>query len=117
MLQMLLLVSVLGQTPTSDKIAHFAIAGHVIAQFADVSATEYALGKGGFREANPLLKWASKDPIPMAITKGLYATGTSFILEKLHKKHPKVAIGAAILSTVATGYVAHRNAQLVRRMK
>ncbi len=117
MLSTLVLAALLLQTTTSEKIAHVAIAGHVVANFADVSSTEWALGKGAFREANPLLKWASKDPIPMAIAKGSYAAGTAYLLLRLHKSHPKLAILAAVTSAGLTGYVAHRNAQLARGVK
>jgi hypothetical protein len=115
----LLLVGVLAQTPETplQKLAHLTIAAHVVSEFADVATTEYALGTGKFHESNPILKWATQDPIPMAIIKGSFTAGTSLLLLKLHHSHPKLAILASSTSALLTGWVAHRNAQGIRSLR
>jgi hypothetical protein len=111
-----LLVALLAQSPTpiAEHVAHIAIASHAIAQAADLSTTEFLLGRGGFREANPVLQWASHDPVPMALVKGGFAVATSWVFLRYHKQHPKLVAVFAFGSTALTGYVAHHNAQLAR---
>lgn len=96
-------------------LTHAAIAAHVVAQFADVSTTSFAMGRGGFREANPVMRPFAGNPIRLALVKGAYATGTSYLLLKLHRTRPKTAFGLAVLSVVTTGYVARRNARVASR--
>jgi len=115
------LALVLAQTPAPPREhhegwLHAAIAAHVVAQFADISTTQFALGTGRYREANPVLRPIMGGPIRMAIIKGTYATVTSYGLLKLHKTRPKTAFALAVLSTVATSYVAARNVRVVRRV-
>jgi hypothetical protein len=111
-----LLVALLAQSPTpiAEKVALMGIAAHGIAQAADLSTTEFLLGRGGFKEANPILKWASHDPIPMALVKGGVAVATSYVFIKYHKKHPQLVASISFASAGLTFYVAHRNAQLAR---
>jgi len=104
------------QSPREPEphVLHAAIAAAVIAQFADVATTEYALGTGRFREANPLLRWSATNPVRMAIVKGGIATASSYALLKIHKDHPKLAFTAAVVSTAATSYAAWRNSASLR---
>lgn len=101
---------------TAENMSHAVIASSMIAHGADLSTTSWALGKNGdrFKEANPLLRPFSDDPVKLAIAKMGTATLANYILLKMHVKHPKVVIAVGIAQTIAIGFVAHRNAQLVR---
>lgn len=93
---------------------HAAVAAHVVAHFADISTTQFALGTGRYREANPVLRTVAGGPIRMAIVKGGIAVGTSYLLLRTHKRHPKLTVVLAAVSAVGTSYVAARNARLTR---
>lgn len=116
-----LLLVLLLQNPVQDtkweKISHISIAAMNIAQFADLSTTMYMSGKGGFEEANPLLKSFEHSPISMALVKGGLATLSSYLLIRMHKKHPKLVIVTSSLIAIGTGYIAYRNSQLLERSK
>lgn len=92
-----------------EGVIHAAIAAHVIAQFADVSTTEFAIGSGRFKEANPLVRWGVSDPVKIAILKGAFATGTSYVLLKIHKQHPWYALGVSAALTGIGAYAAGHN--------
>lgn len=116
MLTTFVLALVLAQQPEPHRgWLHVAIGAHVLAQFADISTTEYALGTGRYREANPLMRGIANRPIRASLVKGGYAVGTSYLLLKLHRSHPRLAFGIAAGSAVFTGIVAAHNASLVRR--
>lgn len=96
------------------RLTHAAIGAHVVAQFADISTTQYALGTQRYREANPVLRQFGTGPVRMALVKGSYAVGTSYLLLKLHRTRPKLAFTLAVVSAVTTSYVAARNARLTK---
>lgn len=106
-----LLILLLQNPP--EGLVHTAIASNVVAQFADISTTQYALGRGGFREANPFLKNFSS-PVKMAIVKGSIATGSSYLLLKLHKKKPKTALVLASSLTAFYSVIAYKNSKLIK---
>lgn len=114
----LLLAQAPQSAPTPERHAgwlHTAIAAHAIAQFADVSTTAWAMGRGGFRESNPIMRPFAGDPVKLAVFKGTYAVGTTYLFKKMHRKRPKTAFALAAGSAVVTSWVAHKNAQLVRK--
>lgn len=114
----ILILVLLLQSPSKwEKVSHITIASMNIAQFADLSTTMYMQGKGGFKEANPLLKSFSNSPVKMALVKGGIATGVGLIFIKLHKKHPKLVTICSGLVALGTGYVAYRNSKLERGNK
>lgn len=94
-------------------LIHAAVAAHVIAHFADISVTQYAIGTGRYHEANPLLSGWAGGPIQMAIVKGGIAVGTSYLLLRIHKSHPKLTFVLAVASAAGTSYIAARNSRLV----
>ena len=104
-------------------LTHALIAANATAHFADLAMTQWAMGynegrgKEVFREANPLLGWAVKSPTKMALVKGAGASLQTYIWLKWHKKKPKTVIISALASTLFTGYVAHRNADQIRKIK
>jgi hypothetical protein len=91
---------------------HLAIGSTMVAHFADISTTAWALGKGGYAEANPVLKPFADDPVTLAIAKGGIATLAAYLMLRLHEGHPRTVIVLGIVQTLALGYVAHKNAQL-----
>ena len=113
---MIPLLLVLQLSIVDERILHSVIASSMIAHGADLSTTSWALGKSGsqFKEANPLLRPFADDPVKLAIAKMGSATAANYILLKLHKNHPKLVLTIGIAQTIAIGFVAHRNAQLVR---
>lgn len=98
-------------------VVHAAIAAGIVVHACDLSTTSWALGKAGdqYREANPALRWASDDPVKLAIAKMGLAVAVSYGVIQLHKEHPKWALAAAITQVVVVGYVAHRNAAQIRQ--
>jgi hypothetical protein len=98
-----------------ERLVHGAIGAGMIAHFADLSGTEWGIGAGRLTEGNPLMKFATdRGPVPAAIAKGSLAVGSSYALIRLHRTHPKLALGLAIGQTVAISYVAYRNTRLLR---
>ncbi len=119
----LLLTLVLAQTPSfvyvqdpepHPRLLHAAIAAHVIAQFADLSTTSYAMGRGGFYEHNPIMRPFAGSPVKLALVKGGYAVGTSYLFLRLHRTRPKLAFALAAGHAVFTSIIAARNARLIR---
>ncbi len=105
---------VIQEPPPHQGWLRAAVAAHAVAQFADVSTTANAMGRGGFREVNPIARPFASDPIKLAVFKGTYAVATSYLFLKLGKSKPKTAIVGAVLHTVLTSWVAARNARTVR---
>lgn len=92
---------------------HLAIAAHVVAQMVDVSTTEYGIGTGRFREANPAMRWAARSPVTMGIAKGSLAVASSWALLRLHKQHPKAALIGALVSSTISVAVSARNIRTI----
>lgn len=99
----------------NEKLVHAAIAAGIAAHAADLSTTSWALGRVGdrYKESNRALQWAADDPVQLAMAKVALAAGTTYSLVRLHRDHPKLALGAAIVQTVVVSYVAHRNASVL----
>lgn len=113
----MLLALVLAQAPEPHaRILHAVLAAHVVAQTVDVATTEYALGRGVGREANPAMRWAARAPVRMGLAKGGYAAASSWALLVLHKRHPRAALIAGIASTAVGVVVSARNARAIRPM-
>lgn len=93
---------------------HAAIAAHVVAQAADLSTTSFAMGRGGFRESNPMMRPFAGDPVRLALVKGAYAVGTSYLFLRLHKTRPKLAFALAAGTAAFTSYIAARNSRVVQ---
>jgi hypothetical protein len=81
--------------------------GLIATQALDVHSTIRALD-AGHKEANPLARWATANPITLVAFKAAATTGTMYIIERLRKKHPKRAL--LLLAVVDSAYafvVAH----------
>jgi len=114
-------VCVMTATPAfaEEKLQHAmhgAIAASMLAHAADLGTTMYALGKDPdhFKEANPILRPLSDQPVAFSLAKFGVAVGLNYLLLKQHQRHPKATLIAAIASAVVTGYVAKRNHDLLK---
>lgn len=97
----------------SERAMHVAIGAYMVSSGADLAVTTYGLGAGQVREANPLLRWAERKPIGMAVTKMSIGAGLSVLLLKEHKKSKKAAFWTAVGLTALNGYITYRNAKLL----
>jgi uncharacterized protein DUF5658 len=98
---------------TEARIARWAIGAHVVAQVADTSTTQYAIGSGRFKEANPLLRWGVSDPVRLALIKGGFAVGASYFLLRIHRQHPRIALVTAGALAGITGWAAAHNRRAI----
>jgi hypothetical protein len=102
------------QADPHETIVHAAIAAQAIGQFSDVATTMYAMGRGDFREGNPVLAWAEDKPAAMGLVKGALAAANTYGLLKLHASHPKLALVVALGLTALHGWVSWHNYTLIR---
>jgi hypothetical protein len=95
---------------------HLLVGAGLVLHAADLSVTSWMLGKedGRFYEANPLMRPFADDPIKLAVAKMTIAVAVNYGILRLYQRNPKTAIVVGILQTIGIGYVAHRNAQLLR---
>ena len=92
---------------------HTAIATSMTADAMDLSITMYALGRGGFYEANPIFRPLTNHPLPFAIAKMGTAAAVNMYLLHLHKDHPRLAVLMAVGNTALKTWIALRNQRLV----
>lgn len=85
-----------------------------VAATADLSATSWALGRGGFIEANPILRPFADDPVKIAVVKSAVDGASIWVLLKYHKQRPKLVTALALAKAGVSAYVAHRNARQLR---
>jgi len=81
--------------------------GLVTTQVLDIHSTLRALD-AGHREANPLARWATGNPVTLVAFKTAATAGTMVLVERVRRKHPMRA--AILLAAVDTAYafvVAH----------
>lgn len=100
-----------------EWLVHGAIASQGVGQFSDGLTTMYAMGTGGFTEANPLLRWAEDRPVWMGVAKGTVAAVLTYTLIRLHRTRPKTTLVAAIGLTVLQAWVTHHNLQTIRHQR
>jgi hypothetical protein len=105
-------IGTIEQNSKWEHISYISIGLLNIAQFADLSTTMYMSGKGGFKEANPILRPYFDKPIRMALIKGGLTTLSSYLLIRLHKKHPKLVTFISTILASGIGYIAYQNSKL-----
>lgn len=93
----------------SDRVSHIAIGAFMVGQFSDAMTTEYCIGAGLCREANPLMRWANHQPVAMAMVKGGVATVASVALIKAHRIHAKATFLVTIGLTVGQAWLTVHN--------
>lgn len=94
---------------------HLSLASSITAEAADLSVSMYSFGRGGFREANPVLRPLQDRPIQFAIAKMGTAAGASYLFVRIHDKHPRWAVALSIANTVLKSYIAVRNQRIIDR--
>lgn len=99
----------------SEMVNHLTIASYGIAAFVDISTTEYGLGRGIVREANPIQKYfTDHGPVAAGIAKGTMHVGIGYILLRYHKQHPKLVFWCTALLTGAQVFVDYSNSRFIR---
>ena len=84
----------------------------------DLSTTSWAIGfdSDKFKESNPILKHFSNKPIPLGLAKVGLALGVNIPLRLYIKPRSKLWYNVInIGQTIAIGYVAYRNQDLVKK--
>jgi len=92
-----------------------AIGSYMTLQGADLSVTSYMLGARSAREMNPLLAPFSDKPVVFGAVKMGIATGTSFMLLRLHREHPKLAFVMAVIGSGVYSGVVYHNSKLLKK--
>ena len=93
---------------------HVAIGAYMTLQGIDNSVTMYLVGARLAREVNPILAPFMNRPIAFGAVKMGTAAATSYLLLRMHRKHPKRAFWlAAAGSGLYLGVVVH-NARALR---
>jgi hypothetical protein len=98
-----------------DTSLHIALGAFGAAQGADLATTMYALGRGGFREVNPVFRPLSDHPALAGATKMGVAVATQFLLMKVHATHPRLAFWLSTVGAGAYSAIAIHNAVLIQR--
>jgi hypothetical protein len=104
------------QTHAPDAVVvvtRVALAESVVAAVVDLAVTEYGIGAGQFREANPMLRRFDRQPTQMGIAKGVMVVVPTYIVLRLMPSHPKWALVTALSMAAVNTYVATRNTQLL----
>lgn len=100
----------------SEGATHAAIASYTVFGFIDVATTEYLIGTGTVREANPVFKLAvDRGPVLAGFIKGSAHTAIAYLLVRTHQKKPRWTFWTAVSLGVGQAYVDYHNARLVRR--
>ena len=113
----LLVLGLLWATPAfaSDGWpTHIAIGTYMTLNGMDLATTEYLLGAGKAREANPILAPFSSNPVAFGAVKMGTASLTSYLLLRMHKAHPKWAFVLANIGNVVYAGVVYHNSRLAR---
>lgn len=87
----------------------------VLANLADAYTTNEVLKRGGY-EANPLMEGLARKPLLHAGVKAGVGLGSSFISDKVARKHPTAGKVFAILATAIPGILAINNAYQARKL-
>ena len=80
----------------------------------DLATTEYLLGSKKGREANLFLAPFSTNPVAFGAVKMGTAATTSYLLLRIHKKHPKLAFILANVGNLVYAGVVYHNSRLLR---
>ena len=93
---------------------HLAIGTYMTLNGMDLATTEYLLGAGKAREANPVLAPFSSSPVAFGAVKMGTASLTSYLLLRIHKTHPKWAFVLANIGNMVYAGVVYHNSRLAR---
>lgn len=96
---------------------HIAIAGMMVSGATALSITSYAMGAGGFEEANPLLKPLADDPVALAVVKTSVQVAVGWLILHEHHKSPKAYLVAALVMCAINTADAVHDARVIRQAK
>lgn len=77
---------------------HVGLPALIGGQGLDLATTLYALKKGGYEEANPIL---GNSPMKIGLLKGATTAGLALLANKVSKNHPKAALMMALMGGAA----------------
>ncbi len=90
------------------------IGSYSVSATVDIATTQYGLGKGTVREANPIQKFfTDRGPVWSGIAKGTMHTSVGYFLTRNREKHPKLVRWSTIILTSAQIYVDIHNARTI----
>ena len=92
-----------------------SVACSMVAHFADLSTTMYALGSGRGTELNPVLAPFSDQPLALAAVKGSAAVGANWALLELAADHPRWTFTLGAAQCLGLSAVAAHNARIASR--
>lgn len=95
----------------SDDAFKFGLAAYNTAVITDTITTIQLLNRGGFREANPLLRPFQDDPLKLAGVKLGLAVASTYGLMKLREHRPKLAFWVTIAAVGLNSFAAAHNAR------
>ena len=98
-----------------DTTFHIALGAFGASQGADLATTMYALGRGGYREGNPVFRSLSDHPALAGATKMGVAAATTFLLMRVHTTHPRLAFWISTVGAGAYSAMAIHNTLVLRR--
>jgi hypothetical protein len=112
-----LLVTAPAHAQVPDGTAtHVVLGTYAVAAFVDISATEYGIGTGNFRETNPAFRWAvNRGPTTAGIVKGSAHTVIVWWLLRQHKGHPTRTFWVSLALASAQVAVDVQNARTIGR--
>lgn len=91
----------------SHKVAISLYSGFITTQALDVHSTLRAIDAGS-REANAAMRWVTGSPARFIVVKAATTVGTTLILERLRRTHPKPALFLLVgLNSASAVIVAH----------
>jgi hypothetical protein len=97
-------------------VTHAVLGTYAVAAFVDISATEYGIGTGKFREHNPLFRWAvARGPTTAGVVKGSAHTAIVWWLLRQHKAHPTRTFWVSLALASAQVAVDVQNARTIGR--
>ena len=109
----LLVLLIAAPCAAQDRVTAVALGAYASLSAVDLAQTQWALGTGRFREANPSMAWATK-PETMALLKVGSAAAIATMAWKIRKRKPKTALALAVGAAVIQGAVVIHNYRTVR---
>ena len=85
-------------------------------QLLDAQSTSRALASGA-REANPLFGGIAHHPVRLMGAKTAVAAGTVLLVERVRKRHPRLAIATMIALNSAYEVVTVRNSRVAHQLR
>ena len=90
-----------------------------ILQSVDIFSTAYTLqlGDDNAREANPLLAPFARHPVVLASVSGAIGVLQAYTVTKLQRRHPKIALGWALILVGVEAYAVTNNVHVAGQLE